>query len=204
MKKTNQQGFALLVSMILLIVLTLIGFSVANRGKLSAQVASTTSRYEAVSAAAEAEISRLTNLIASSPMVIEVGNGVLCDTGTCLVGESPTVITQVWSNRLLGGQQVPPNIMPDFSDFSDTTFWNLGIQGQTNSQYDTGSQRFISTRAFVQELVRREVTSGSGNVEIDVEYLITVKAFLQNPGDTANEERETIVLQSSYSMHFLL
>ncbi len=204
MKKTNQQGFALLVSMILLIVLTLIGFSIANKGKLSAQVSRTTSRYEAVSAAAEAEMYRLINLISSATAIIETGAGVLCDTGNCAVAAgAPTEITQVWSNSALGALQTPPNIMPDFSDFSDP-IWNSGITGTTQSQYDVGGTQLISTRAFVQELVRRESTSASGAVELSVEYLVTVKAFAQNPGDAATDERETIVLQSSYSMHFII
>lgn len=191
--KKRQEGFALFISMIILIILTFIGFGFASRGKVSSQVAKTSSRYEAVTAAAEDEMYRLLKLLAKTEGYIKTGNGVE-DNGVPAAGPTPAIpathLTQVWDNRKLA-QNFNGNSrgLPLFSDFSNSGWRDNPVTQIINSEYGE-----IETQGFVQELIKKINPS---NGEIKVQYLITVKAFAQNPGEeTTATERESIAIQS--------
>lgn len=199
MKK--EQGFSLVISLIFMMILTFIGFGIANRGLLIAQVAQTSSRYSAVSAAAEDEMYRLMRMIVASEEYIPTGNGVrIADTN----GDGQSEITQVWDSDILANA-FGTTLQPIFSNFSNAG-WSQALVNDVASEYDTAtappSPPTINTQSFIQEMVLREVDSNTKMIE--VQYLVTVKAAARNPGDSNSRERESIVLQSVYARQFIL
>lgn len=179
--KKNQDGIALFISLIFLIILTFIGFGFASRGKLSSQIAKTSSRYEAITAAAEDEMYRLLELLARSQGYIPAGDG---------AQDNGIHFTQVWSNRELAKDfNGNDRGLPLFANFSNAGWRTSPITQVINSEYGE-----IETQGFVQELIKKINPS---NGEMTVQYLVTVKAFSQPPGEeSTTTERESIAIQS--------
>lgn len=184
----HEKGFALLASLILLLIITMIGFRAANQGIMSSQLSKTSVRYEEIFSVAEAEMYNLINTLQRTTKEIPA-------TDTITVN-SQNQFTEVWGNQALASEFGSVGLA-NFQDFNNTS-WGNGVLNNYPTSYGT-----VNTQSFVQELVERQVTASGKPLEVEKQYLVTVKAYAQNPGDPATQERETVVLQSVYGLRFL-
>ncbi|PIE45125.1 MAG: hypothetical protein CSA45_04305 [Gammaproteobacteria bacterium] len=198
-QSNRQRGFALIASLIIMLVMMVIGLSAVTKGRVLQLTGQTSVRYEAMYEIAEAEMYRLTNALQRTKDIISVGNGVIIN--------SQGEFTQVWQNEVLANQ-FGTSGLADFSDFRNRG-WQASARYGLRQTFtpDSGMIRTsygtVTTEAFVQRLIQKTLNHGDGSSEVSNQYLITVKAFSQNPGDAADKERETIVLQGLYELSFI-
>lgn len=201
MKNKQQQGFALAVSLVLALILTMMGFWAASTGKMLQQMSRTTVRYDEVYGVAESELNRLIAALQKVKEEIPTGTGATISGGA---------FTKVWAKNKLAAKFTGSNAaIANFDDF-DNAGWNDNDAIKTTVKSSgTGEIRTaygqVETRSFVQELVSRSLTNNGGSETIDKHYLITVKAFSKDPqADMDNApEKETVVLESVYKLSFI-
>lgn len=193
----KQQGFATVASLVLIIILTMMGFWVANTGKTLQKISRTGVRYDEVYAIADSELNRLIGILQATQSEITVGEGAVIQDG---------VFTQVWSKGALA-KHFDETVMANFSDFYHSGWESAGSDFSTTVSVDSGDIRTtygkIETRAFVQELTSRTLSNNAGSETIEKNYLLTVQAYAQNPGDEAEQKREIVVLESVYQLSFI-
>lgn len=207
MTNNNQQGFALAVSLVLTLILTLMGFWAASTGKVLQQISTTAVRYDEVYAVAESELSRLIAALKEVKEEIPTGEGTTIN--------NDQVFTQVWAKEKLAAKfngSSDNTAIADFNNF-ESAGWNdsAAIKTIATSEAGAGDIRTaygqIETRSFVQELVSRSLTNNAGSETVDKHYLITVKAFakaaMEASALTTAAEKETVVLESVYKLSFI-
>lgn len=213
--RAAQSGFAMMISLILMIIITMMGFSASSKGKILERVTQTSVRYEEVFSVTEAEMYRLMNILQQTTREMPAGQGM-----DIKMVANREQFASIWSNKALAAEFNNVNL-PDFSDFNNKG-WEQGelqiIDRKTLSnsnninvlrlQTDQGQ---IRTNGFVQELVKRVNSNSDGTIEYQAQYLVTVRGYALNQSDLdpsnapikEGQRRETVVLQSVYELSYI-
>lgn len=216
--KKNQQGLALLASIIIIVIFTIIGITMAQRAKENTKLSGAIVRYDVVFEAAEQTIRDAVRYIAYPPEIPIAGTGSngrtdAANFNTATMDVSDVTINPnksfIWDKGELEKQlcrSVSCNGGIDFLSKLDDDIWkNSGILSSFNDVDSKNYLREVQTYTFIQKL--RTIDFGGGNTnsqKIVNYYLITVKASGYPPGTsdankTPNNARENVILQAVFA-----
>ncbi len=201
-KYKKEQGLALLASLLVLVVITLLGLTVAKKGIVLEKVAKATVRYEEIANVAEIAmrqaVTKLEGIDRSIP-----GGDMSKGPMSKISMSSSDKLTMVWSPKKLRGMFSKSKVngstaRTQFGDFNDSG-WDAAILNTADaSDENDSSYGKIKTYTFIELIVEPQDEDEAS----EAVYLITVKASAQSPGMAADQFIEKIVIQSVYTRHF--
>ncbi len=219
--KNQQQGLALIASLLIIIVFAIMGMTAAQKAKESEFVAGADVRYGATFEAAEQTLRRAMrylNDVDAPKAGAGNTNRAVAENFNMANTEEVDFATQdtfIWTRAALRGM-CGEGCRGFAEEIDNNTFWQQAVKSKFTSGIDASNYlNDIETYTFVEELVRPSTTGGprfgangvdpsSGSSTKPKErafYLITVKASGFPPGTTdANKTaltaRENVIIQT--------
>ncbi len=189
-KRKKEQGLAVLVSILLLMIVSVMGLIASSKGTFVQKLSAVNARNNELAVAAEVAMRDAISDIQYSKVAIGTS-------GSGQQTNSNGWLEKVWDPKDLAQVFGQNNGRTNFTDFTDAGWGDANIQ-VNNRITSRGS---IVTRTIIEEIAKTSSSGGGGGAaSYASQYLVTVKAYATVPNSTV--EKEKYIIQAVIGREF--